>query len=169
MRCSSTGDFVFICSPVPGLSPKTETLQPSALSLPDRPATDVFSVDFSIFYISFTTLVCIINGGSPADFDKEAGRTRTAVSSTAQRSHMPKKFPSLPSLLALKVSDGGKSIIPLNSGASVLTFTAAPPWIGNVNTSPSHPTHGGTGSSAVEAVQHGLGFLPREQRGNPAW
>lgn len=51
----------------------------------------------------------------------------------------------------------------------MFTFPAVPHWMVSVNTSPSHPACGGTCSSAVGAAQHSLGFLPREQRGNPAW
>lgn len=119
-------------------------------------------------------LVCIRSSSSATDLDKEVGKTRTVVSSAAERSHMPEEFPSLALLVAVEVSDGGKPVAILQPEVSVLSLAASPLHEKHKHPSlaPCAPAHGDRqlhrGGAQGGGEQHGLGFLPRDCRDNPA-
>lgn len=118
---------------------------------------------------------CIRSSVSNADLDEEVGKTRRAVFSTAKRSRVSEEFPFLALLVAVGVSDGGKPVIILQSEVSVLTLRAFPldEKHKHLSLAPRTPAHGDRqlrcGGDQGEGVQHGLDFLPRERKDNPAW
>lgn len=117
-------------------------------------------------------LVCIRSSGSATNLNKEVGKTRRVVSSIAERSRMPEKFPSLALLVAVVVSDGGKTVIVLQSEMSVLLVPAFPldAKCKHLSLTRQHmETSSSIGGGQGEGMQHGLGFLPREHRDNRAW
>lgn len=119
-------------------------------------------------------LVCIRSSSSATDLDKEVGKTRTVVSSTAERSHMPEEFPSLALLVAVEVSDGDKPVTILQPEVSVLSLTASllDDKHNHLSLACCTLAHGDwqlhRGGAQGKGMQHSLGFLPRDCRDNPA-
>lgn len=100
-------------------------------------------------------LFYIRSSGSAADLDEEVGKTRMAVSSTAERSHVPEEFLFLDLLVAAEVSDGGKPVIVLQSEVSVLALPAFPldEKHKHLSLAPCTLAHGGDRQLRVEVAK----------------
>ena len=113
-------------------------------------------------------LVCITSHGSLQSWAKQ--QKSLGLQFHPQLRDIRKEFPSLPLLVALKWVLGANPLSRYSLGQKCqCSPSLLSPWMGSVNTSPSHPGTWRDQSSVAEAAQHSLGFLPREHRGNPVW